>query len=115
MNLAEQALGRSLVFTPSIFECVQMKQFRDPTLPFNACYQAILQSSIFIEAAGRLATLPPARITISDYPTFQLASRLGIPAGQPQTPISQYHLECSFGFGDTITLFANDRPWWWWW
>jgi hypothetical protein len=115
MDIAHQALGRALVFTPAIFECVTMKQFRDATLPFNACYQAILQSSTFVEFAGDLEKLPPARITLTDYPSFRLAASLGIPAGEPLTPISQYHLECSFGFGDTITLFANDRPWWWWW
>jgi hypothetical protein len=112
MNLAHQALGRSLVFSPGIFESVQMKQFRDATLPFDACYQAILQSSTFIEKTGDLTPLPPVRVTLTDYPSLKLAGSLGIPAGQPLTPISQYHLECSFGFGEVITLFANGS-WLW--
>ena len=114
MDLAHQAAGRAFVFSPAVFECVTMKQFRDAMLPFNACYQAILQSSTFVEFTGDLEALPPTRITLTDFPSFRLAASLGIPAGQPLTPISQYHLECSFGFGDTITLFANDKPWWRW-
>jgi hypothetical protein len=113
LEIVRRDLGRTLVFSPGAFECVTMKQFRDAMLPFNACYQAILQSSTFVEFTGDLAALPPARITLNDFPSFQLAASLGIPAGRPLTPISQYHLECSFGFGDTITLFANDKPWWW--
>jgi hypothetical protein len=112
MNLAHQALGRSLVFTLGSFGCVTMKQFRDAMLPLNACYQAILQAYTFIEATGDLAPLPPARITLNDYPSLKLAARLGIPANTPLTPISQYHLECSFAFGDVVTLFANNS-WFW--
>jgi Acetoacetate decarboxylase (ADC) len=113
MNLAHRPLGRSLVFDPLIFGCVQMKQFRDPMFPLNACYQAILQSYTFIEATGDLKPLPEARITLTDYPSLQLAARLGIPANTPQTPISQYHMECSFAFGEVVTLYANNSPWWW--
>jgi hypothetical protein len=96
------------------------RQFpRHPSRQFSGSrligvYRAILQSSTFVEFIGDLEKLPPARITLTDYPSFRLAASLGIPVGEPLTPISQYHLECSFGFGDTITLFANDRPWWWW-
>ena len=36
-------------------------------VPFNACYQAILQAFTFVETIGDLETLPPARITLNDY------------------------------------------------
>jgi hypothetical protein len=113
MNLAHQALGRSIVPTPEFFGCVLMKQFRDPMVPINACYQAILQAYTFIEATGDIETLPPARITINDYPSLKLASQLGLPAGAPLAPELQYHMECSFAFGEVVTLFANNSPWWW--
>jgi hypothetical protein len=115
LNLAHPALRGSLVFDPVIFGCVQMKQFRDPTLStLNACYQAILQSYTFIESTGGLKPLPAARITFTDYPSLRLAARLGIPANTPRTPISQYQMQCSFAFGEVFTLYANDSPWWWW-
>ncbi len=114
LNLAHPLLARSLVLDPVVFGCVQMKQFRDPTLStLNACYQAILQSYTFIEATGDLKPLPEARITINDYPSLQLATSLGIPAGTPLAPMSQYHMECSFAFGEVVTLYANNSPWWW--
>jgi hypothetical protein len=112
MDLAHQALGRSIVPTPGFFGCVLMKQFRDPVLPLNACYQAILQAYTFIEATGDIEPLPPARITINDYPSLKLASRLGISAGAPLTPVLQYHMECSFAFGELVPLFVNNSPWW---
>jgi hypothetical protein len=115
LSLAHPALRGSLIFDPVVFGCVQMKQFRDPTIStLSACYQAILQSYTFIESTRDLKPLPEARITINDYPSLQLASRLGIPAGRPLTPISQYYMECSFAFGEVVTLYANNSPWWWW-
>jgi hypothetical protein len=113
IRATEQALRGPLVFTPAIFECVQMKQFRDAMLPFNACYQAILQSFTFIEASGDLMDLPPARVTLNDYGSINLAERLGLPTGQPLTPISQYHIDCSFSFGEVITLFTNRSKSFW--
>jgi hypothetical protein len=113
IRATEQALRGPLVFTPAIFECVQMKQSRDAMLPFNACYQAILQSFTFIEASGDLMDLPPARVTLNDYGSINLAERLGLPTGQPLTPISQYHIDCSFSFGEVITLFTNRSKSFW--
>jgi len=104
---AEQILGKSLLFTPEFFECVQMKQFRDAMLPFEACYQAILQAVTFVEFSGKLNDLPPAQVTLYDYGSFDLANRLGLPSGTPLIPISQYQMECSFSYGDVITLFTN--------
>lgn len=113
IGAAEEILGKKLAFVPTIFECVAMKQFRDAMDPFNACYQAILQSFTFVETIVDLKPLPPVRITLNDYATFDLASRLGLPSGTPLTPISQFHVRCSFSFGETITLFTNDlRPFW---
>jgi hypothetical protein len=110
---AERVLGKSLVFTPTFFECVQMKQFRDAMLPFEACYQAILQAVTFVEFSGNLADLPPAQVTLYDYGSFDLASRLGLPSGVPLTPISQYKVECSFSYMDVITLFTNGSGFHW--
>jgi hypothetical protein len=116
IGAAERVLGKSLVFAPTIFECVAMKQFRDAMNPFNACYQAILQSLTFVETVADLEELPPVRITLNDYASFDLAKRLGLPSGKPLTPISQFHVRCSFSFGEVITLFVNDsRPFWWRW
>jgi hypothetical protein len=113
IGAAEEILGKKLAFVPTIFECVAMKQFRDAMDPFNACYQAILQSFTFVETIVNLEPLPPVRITLNDYASFDLASRLGLPSGKPLTPISQFHVRCSFSFGETITLFTNDsRPFW---
>ena len=67
--------------TPLFFESVTMKQFRDPALPINACYQAILQSVTFVDAIGEFEPLPAVRIKINDYATFELADSLGIPSG----------------------------------
>ena len=86
---------------------VQMKQFRDAEDPLAACYQAILQSYIFLEASGPLGPLPPVEITINEYPTFNLASSIGVAANTPLTPVWQYHMDLSFSFGGVLTLFEN--------
>ena len=113
LGAAERILGKSFDFTPDIFESVQMKQFRDATIPFNACYQAILQSFSFIEMSGDFAELPPAQVTLNDYATFDLAKRLGLPSGEPLTPISQFHFKCSFSMGEVLTIFTNgSRSFW---
>ena len=109
------ALARSVDPTALFFESVSMKQFRDPVLPINACYQAILQSVIFVDEIGDFEPLPPARIMINDYASLKLAENLGIAPGTWLTPLSQYHLECSFFFGETIRIFENDHAWWEWW
>jgi hypothetical protein len=113
LDAAERILGKAFVFDPDFFEAVQMKQFRDATLPFNACYQAILQALMAIEASGEFAKLPPARVTLNDYATFDLAKRLGLPSGQPLTPISQFHFKCSFSLGEVFTLFTNGSKSFW--
>jgi len=110
-----QALARSVDPTALFFECVSMKQFRDPALPINACYQAILQSVTFVDWIGEFEPLPAVRIKINDYASLNLADSLGIAPDTWLTPMSQYHLECSFSFGDTIPLFENQHSWWEWW
>jgi Acetoacetate decarboxylase (ADC) len=47
------------------------------------------------------------------YGSINLAERLGLPTGQPLTPISQYHIDCSFSFGEVITLFTNGSKSFW--
>ena len=111
-----QALVRSVDPTALFFESVTMKQFRDPALPINACYQAILQSVTFVDAIGEFEPLPAVRIKINDYATLKLADSLGIAPGVWLKPMSQYHLECSFFFGETVPVFENQHSWWeWWW
>jgi hypothetical protein len=109
---AHQPLEKSLVYEAGILPTVQMKQFRDAEDPENACYQAILESETLIESISDMGELPPTQVTImdypgEDYPGLDLAASLGIESGKPLQPISQYYLECSFNFGDVVTLFVN--------
>lgn len=92
---------------PFICGAVQMKQFRDAEDPLAACYQAILQSYIFVEATGPIGPLPPVEITINEYPFFKLASAIGAAPNTPLRPIWQYHMELSFSFGAVLTAFEN--------
>ena len=107
-------LGGSLHFDPVLFASVQMKQFRDAEFPLSACYQAIVQSSVVLVASTAPQPLPPVQVTITDYPGLvsayrgiDLAASLGIAPNTPITPISQYHLTCTFGFTGGVTLFEN--------
>jgi hypothetical protein len=95
------------ILDPLICGSVQMKQFRDAEDPFAACYQAILQSYIFVEAIGPIGPLPPVEITINEYPFLKLASSIGVAPNTPLTPIWQYHMELSFSFGAVLTAFEN--------
>jgi hypothetical protein len=114
LNPWRRVLGGSLHFDPMLFASVQMKQFRDAEFPLSACYQAIVQSSVELLASTPPEPLPPVEVTIIDYPGLvsayrgiDLAASLGIAPNTPITPISQYHLTCTFGFTGGVTLFEN--------
>ena len=110
----QRPLGGSLRFDPALFASVQMKQFRDAENPFGACYQAILQSGVFLAESTDPQPLPPVEVTIRDRPGLipqyrgiDLAASLGMPSDTPITPMSQYHITCTFTFTGGLTIFEN--------
>jgi hypothetical protein len=91
----------------SVTQSVQVKQFRDPGDPEKACYQTIIGSRITLETIESAGFLPDVWVTITDYPTLQLAASLGIRSGKKLSPISPSYFTCTFRFTDARALFIN--------
>jgi hypothetical protein len=76
-----------------------LKQFRDATCPTKACYQAVIEAPIALDASGAsYEALDPTAfaVTIADYASEPMASDLGLPAGADLQPDRVFHAAFNF-------------------
>jgi hypothetical protein len=82
---------------------VFLKQFRDVSCPTKACYQAVIEAPIDVQPSllDAYAPLDPKmfNLTVSSPASSPIATELGLPAGQPLTPISAFHANFDFQIG----------------
>ena len=89
------------------FLSIQLKQFLDAQQTDRACYQGLVSGRFVVspDSIRNLKPLPPAKITIPDYPSLTIVSHLGLGAGAIPS-IGQYELTCDMRLADVRNVFV---------
>ena len=103
-------LQEMLANVPNAFSTVQLKQFRDPSSPTDACYQAVVDTPFTLSNIGAPTALPPVTITVEQYASLDIPGRLGFPAGVPLQPALQYAVTLDMSTRNATNLFVNSQP-----
>jgi len=103
-------LQEMLANVPNAFSTVQLKQFRDPSSPTDACYQAVVATPFTLSNIGAPTALPPVTITVEQYASLDIPGSLGFPAGVPLQPALQYAVTLDMSTRNATNLFVNSQP-----
>jgi len=102
----EAMLALEQQFDPGFLRTAHLKQLRDPAVPTEACYQAI------VEGRYAISNLQPvdvsaAEVVVYPHATLSIADNLGLVGTSPFTPLSQYGATCDMTYEQVTTIFVN--------